>query len=348
MANYPGTITDLRYLKRSNLVPTQQVQKGYYRELIHSYGIDATYFRHNCTFYPFSSGNNVDYTYGEKSTMSYTVSAPLLILAEMFTDINLLNKFGIETNSNGSCYILMDEFTEAFRDTTGVLTSAYITSSISGTVSANNGNLSAYFSNSELDCYVLSSVTNIISGNIHFNSFSRVPVKYNDYTAFSDAYITRYITGSANGNYATSLDISGNGSITGNISASLWYYSTDTTIFGSNWKISPQVGDFFRINFDELNNEEYEITRLYERSLQTDGLNPLLYRYLWKMDVVRRDSSYETVSAASSQEEQLTISKSDENTWHDVVSNEIFDYANEAPTEAPDNKVDLDKVYGGY
>lgn len=352
MTNYPGTISDLRYLKRNDLVPTQQVQKGYYREIIHSYGIDTTYFRHNCTFYPYSSGNNVNYTYGEKSTLSYTVSSPLIILTEMFTDVNLLNKFGIETNANGSCYILMDDFTESFRDTTGVYTSAYITSTLSGSVSAFNTTLSAYFTNSELNCYSISSLINIpsgsIYGDIYLNTFIRVPTRYNDYTAFSSYYTQRYIDGSANGSYNGTVDISGNGSITGTISASLNYYSTDTTIFGPNWKISPQVGDFFRISFDEINSEEYEVTRVYERSLQTDGLNPLLYRYVWKMDVIRRDPSYESVTVSTSAEEQFTTNKVEENNWHDVVSNAIFDYQNQTASEAPDNKTDLDKVYGGY
>jgi hypothetical protein len=355
MANYPGTISSLRHLQRSRLDPEQSTQKMQYQEVIQYFGIDTIYFRHSTEFYDgVVSASNIDYTYGEKPTTSYDTSAPLIVLAEMFADNNLLNKFGIETNSNGSCYILMDDFTEVFRDSLGIQVSSFFETTMINPVSAFNGVISGTFGNSELSAFVLSSInlptSGIYTDVITFNNVYRVPKKLHPYIARSPVYSTRVINGSMDGVYTSNLDISGTGFITSYVSGYLNYFDANlVTKYGPNWKIAPQVGDFFRIDFDELNHEEYEITRLYDRSLQTDGINPLLFRYVWKMDIVRRDPSYENILSGSvSQEEAMTRSKSEQNITHDIMSNFIFDYSSQIIDNKADNKQGLDKVYGGY
>ena len=74
-------------------------------------------------------------------------------------------------------------------------------------------------------------------------------------------------------------------------------------------------------------------------------MNPLLGKYIWKCDCVRRDPSYEDVEGET-QEELLTTSKGEQNQWHEDVSNEIFDYDHE-PVDDIDG-VNSDSVYGDY
>ena len=100
MAIHPGTINtrnDLRYLKRNELQPVQQLQKNYYRELIHSYGVDAVYFRHNIDAFDDDielSAKNYDAIYGEQSNMSYWLSAPIVVFMASMGDTLLMNKLG--------------------------------------------------------------------------------------------------------------------------------------------------------------------------------------------------------------------------------------------------------------
>ncbi len=44
---HPGTISNVRYLQRGRLESAQQLQRGWFREIIEHYGVDATYFRNN-------------------------------------------------------------------------------------------------------------------------------------------------------------------------------------------------------------------------------------------------------------------------------------------------------------
>lgn len=47
--------------------------------------------------------------------------------------------------------------------------------------------------------------------------------------------------------------------------------------------IHPEVGDLLTIDFpDDRHQERYEITDCYDKSLQTDGISPLLHKYVWK------------------------------------------------------------------
>jgi hypothetical protein len=151
---HPGTINEIRYLKRDTIKSEQQLQRGYYRELIHHYGVDATYFRHNVDAFqsvPLSA-KNYDAVYGEQAYTAYWLSGSVIVLMESQGDVAILNKFGIETDGDFDAYILIDDFTEQFRDLVGTSTSDQFSTNLTADIfEGGNGLLSGTLSNTHLN-----------------------------------------------------------------------------------------------------------------------------------------------------------------------------------------------------
>jgi hypothetical protein len=343
-------ITDLRYIRRRNLAHEQNIQKEYFREIVHSYGIDLAYFRKYLDFYHSPSGV-ANYTYGEDSTASYYLSADMVCYMEMMGDSFLLSKFGIETDGDCAIYFTIDDFNEQFRDTIGVEISTHFSADLYSDINTSTALLTGVVEGDGLSGEVRVNVAPVASGGfiqsvsepiIIYPNAVNPDVKgpaYYDYGQYdSTGFLTGILTGYTN--------ISGDGFVSGRVEGDVLHTTKPAELRNITWTdISPQVGDFFRIDFEETNQEEYEITRVHDRNLQTDGLNPLLGKYIWRCDCVRRDPSYEDV-IGDVQEEALTTSKIEQNTWHEDVSNEIFDYDN-TPVDEVDG-TNSDAVYGSY
>tara|TARA_R110002020_G_scaffold148509_9_gene324375 strand:+ start:340 stop:1413 length:1074 start_codon:yes stop_codon:yes gene_type:complete len=347
-------ITQIRYHREEDLEPQREIHRGYFREIIHQYGVDAVYFRKDLNFYESPSGSTVNYAYGEETTATYFLSAGIILYMEMEGDSILMNRFGIETDGDASCYILIEDFTEQFRDSIGTERLYIPDMQISGEIIAGSGVISADI--------IAPGLTGTVSDTLYFNvdslsatgdvsafvdlPFVRTPSVMNPFTKSSPAYVDQATSGTLSGDVFGTLDVSGNGTMSGNLSGSLIYRSTPAEKAGPHWDISPQVGDFFRIQFhDGINNEEYEISRISDKDLVTDGLNPLLDRYIWKMSVTRRDPSYEMVIGDDS-EEPWTQDKSEQSDFHEIESDEIFDYDTES-VDAVDG-TNSDDIYGSY
>ena len=359
MAARPTTVDRIRYLDRSQLVPEQEVFGNYYREIISQFGIDTEYYRHDDRAFAPVSSDVYDYTYGDDTTRSYFFTAPLVIYMEANSDSVNLNRFGIETDGDMVCYIVRDDFTECFRDKLGAPRFDTISAFVSGNIVKHVGPVSGEVSNSEISGYTSIDVsfTNFpCSGGLVSTTVSgdwtRFPVKFNRFVAESEAYTERTVNGTLTGSVNGFLNGLGNGLVSGVVSGDLQYFVEPEQRYGENWGIAPQVGDFFRIDFDELNHEEYEITRVHDKNLESDGLNPLLSRYIWRMDCVRRDPSYEDVvgdEIGNPTEEEFTNDRQFLNDAATIVSDEIFDYDNEIVDEAgADDSTSLDDIYGGY
>jgi len=350
---HPGTINNLRYLKRQLLVPEQTLQKNYFREVIHQYGVDATYYRHDSGFFETPSAIHLNYTYGEDTTVSYWLSSPVVVYMQAIGDSILLNKFGIETDGDFSVYILKEDFTEQFRDLVGSPVQQLFSTTISADISGFSGIISGDIINDEISGFTSALIENLIPGQYEqsfVGDFTRYPKRTNEYTYKSPSYTERNVNGSLSGSYTVNVDIGGVGTASGQVSGTLSYYNEEPgKNNGPHWYIAPQVGDFFRLDFNEDNREEYEITRVYDKELTVEGMNQLLSKYIWKMDVVRRDPSYENVIGGLSgniEEEKTTADRSQFEEWHETVSNEIFNY-DERDVDSVD-KQNSDSVYGGY
>ena len=353
-------VENLRYLKRYNFASEQNLQAGYFREIIHQFGIDTVYMRNDLDFYESPSGTMANYTYGESTSSTYTLSADLIVYFASENDVFMMNGLGIQNDGSHKIYFMIDDFYEKFRDQIGTVTSGEFTDiPLYAEISIGTGILSGNLSADEFDA--------VTSGYIDFmGTTGEVSGYYNrgiiaKYKAVNQLiyhpryyrYDDRYISGDAFGTFSGTIDASGNGTLVGTASSELLYITGPTENTGPYWNIAPQVGDFFRIDFqsDNLpgyigeNHEEYEITQVNDRNLLDNETNPLLGTYVWICDIVRRDPSYENIITDQTEEEHTT-SKLEENIWHENISNSIFDYTKQDADNH--DTVNMDNVYGGY
>lgn len=102
-------------------------------------------------------------------------------------------------------------------------------------------------------------------------------------------------------------------------------------------KIHPDVGDIVRIDFpDEENAEKYEITDCYDKSLQTDGISPLLHKYIWKCKARRYINNHD----------DLDVSEADQRLQEKLDVEAKIDEAAAKKISVYENKEDA--AYGGY
>ncbi len=353
-------IEKLSYLKSKNFRSEQNLQGSWLREIIHSFGIDTTYLRKDIDFYESPSGTMSNYTYGESSTSTYFLSADMRVYFFAENDSFIFNGLGIQNDGSHKVYFMINDFYEQFRDQIGTITTGEFQDiSLYADISAGSGYLSGNLSANEFDAMTSGYIDFMgTTGEVSGYYTRPITAKYKAvnqliYHPRYYKYDDRYISGEAFGTFSGFIDTSGNGSLVGTASSELLYITGPAENTGPNWNIAPQVGDFFRIDFqnDNLpgyigqNHEEYEISQINDRNLLDSETNPLLGTYVWVCDVVRRDPSYEDVITPE-QEEEHTTSKSEQNIWHENISNSIFDYGT---TDADSHDtVGMDDVYGSY
>lgn len=351
------TVESIRYLKDENLIPERALYKGYLKEIIQQFGIDAEYFRHDAAFYEEPTGLRPNYIYGEDPTMSFWTSAKIIVYMGMNTDSLLMNKFGIETDGDAECYVLIDEFREQFRDMIGTPIFDSVNITVSANIVGGKGYITGDIVRPELDGYVSIpfdhsdlQVTGPVSGVTVTKYLNHKPSP-NPYIKNPDYYdTTRVVTGDITVTWSGNIDQFGNGTITGTAVGDIFYYTSPGRRSGAGESLSPQVGDFFRLGFDSEygNHEEYEITQLSSKDLTPSGTNPLLSRYMWKMSVVRRDPSHEIVQdkKPADAQEEWTADNVRLTDINEMESNDRFNYDNTVVDKY--DKVSSDSVYGGY
>ena len=105
--------------------------------------------------------------------------------------------------------------------------------------------------------------------------------------------------------------------------------------------IHPEVGDIVTIDFPNAQSrEQYEITECFDRNLASDGINPLLHKYIWKCKARRhidcKEDFPETNEANDRWSESIDLLNNAEEKMHDDKTISMYDET------APD------KIYGGY
>lgn len=104
--------------------------------------------------------------------------------------------------------------------------------------------------------------------------------------------------------------------------------------------IHPEVGDIIAIDFpDERNREKYQITDCYDKSMQPDGISPLLHKYIWKCKAKRYVESYEDDTGLEANEAD---DRQDEAMKHDMVVEEQIQEKIQKYDEGDQ------EAYGGY
>lgn len=144
-------------------------------------------------------------------------------------------------------------------------------------------------------------------------------------------------TGSQFGN----LNFTSAGSVvtfSGTLSTDINYYDPSSTS-KYEYNITPQVGDFFRMQFFDENQEEFEITQITDDNLLSDGINPLLGVYVWKCQAVRRIPSHEDVTGEQPTESEM---------FNDEIQNIQSTAIEKIADTIHDYTTGEDLIYGGY
>ena len=340
---------ELRYVKRQNLEHEAKVIGNYYRDIIRSYGVDCLYLKHNIelpkSYNTELTKNNVwKMVYGYDSNVDYTkLSANMITYMEVENDIFLLNKYGYTPEVDTNFYFDINEFAATFATQLGSYIEYQIpTYEISGNII--DGNIE----------YNLDFITDIVSGRININSNITELSGYiqGSISDLSDPiqnipvneYIARYKTYDIVGGEipiiaflkydATDLY---NGTFTGTINGSYLYYNL-SEICKYIDLIRPKVGDVICVDFpNSSNSEQYEITDCFDKKLTTDGINPLLHKYIWKCKATRRIDSHENINSEEMNSNQfMDILKKKQYADNDIA-NQIEDYSDSS-----------DDIYGGY
>lgn len=103
--------------------------------------------------------------------------------------------------------------------------------------------------------------------------------------------------------------------------------------------IHPEVGDVITIDFpDENNRQQFEITECNDKNLASDGINPLLHRYIWKCKARRYINSGEDFPEKNEANERLEEKLDFLNNTDEILDKQIGRY----------DEKNNDAVYGGY
>jgi hypothetical protein len=342
------TPNDLRFMRRNSLEQERKIFENYFHDLIYNYGLDTEYFRQDTKYpekwdlTPTLSGLE-DLIYGENANTTYYLSGDMIIYVEIENDIFELNKWALMPNENISLYFTVNDFSTKFASQLGSKKNFADTIEFTGTHTG-TGTLEisgAFIANDILSGIISTSIPASSTGSVEVSSFSvdidtdvgyKIPI--NEHIAISNNYTVSggEYTGASYGTITMGLTSYTCEAVVG----VLYYEPTSPNQF--NTTIMPQVGDFFRMPFFDGNYEEYEITNIADRVLTTDGINPLLGKYIWKCSAVRRAPSFEDVIGEDQMESNAmqNIQNLQANAIENIADT-INDYSNND-----------DDVYGGY
>ena len=115
---------------------------------------------------------------------------------------------------------------------------------------------------------------------------------------------------------------------------------SDTTLAGKYMdKIHPDVGDVVTIGFpSQGSRQQYEITECTDKRITSDGINPLLGKYVWLCKAKRRVDNQEGVPERNEDDERIREGMEFLNDADEVIARKIADYDDE----------ETDAAYGGY
>jgi hypothetical protein len=315
--------------------------------------------------------------YGENMDTTYFLSGGLVLYMEVENDVFELSKFGLEPNENLTVYFGVKDFETKFIHQLGAKKAYVDNISFSGTHSGTStieissnfagnqtntgwldefGNYNTdeekhYDTNVNRDFEAGTGLSGLIKTEVSAKTSGKTTKAFDIFfpnvnTASLRLPINPHIAGTqyykASGGSYTAYS---NGTV--NFTTSTYSGSADVAVLYHditpknkyNVKIRPYVGDFFRMQFFDDNQEEYEITNIQDRTITPDGINPLLGKYVWKCNAVRRTPSFEEVSGIVQNEENMFNKEIQGLQSYAVekIADSIYDYTSGE-----------DDVYGGY
>jgi len=361
MAVNQNDLNELRYIRRENLKQESKIVGNWYRDLLRSYGVDCNYYKLKLP-YPevfktvVDQNNIVRAAYGEDPDPNYKVSAEMITYMEVENDIFQLNKFGAFPSTNVNFYFDSKDFATSLAYKLGQykeypIDEQQIEIEFEADEADKFENLTVPFA-----CAILSGECVIPFGDdfeFDLNKKASIPV---DVVSTSepklDFPVNEYIYKSFN--YTLSASIAdeivlrfdfivketkpGLYKLTGTLKGVVLFRDLSLVSKYSE-EIHPEVGDVITIDFpDAKSREQYKITEAVDINLASDGINPLLHRYIWKCKAIRYVPNASNEIPEKNLANERVLEKMDaDNFASEIIAKKISEY--------PNNE---DDIYGGY
>jgi hypothetical protein len=340
----------LKYLRADSVSAAQSFHLEYYKDLISSYGVTAKYLRQDSTF-PNDLREQYSNLIYDENYSSYNTSAELPIYLEATADAFIMSKYGIEPDQHYRMFCTIKDFEFAFASLAQQqVVSTTVPFNIS--VSAYSGVVSALYNSPDtflsgvISGTIIPSASGIVSGVAlsQYHNYSD-DILVNPMIALPNAWdYVKATFSSFHGPYAGFLNASGTGSVSGTLSGIVVYKRLGAFEPNKYQNITPLPDDFFEIPFSDDNKEQYTITNVIDRDLMPNGINPLLQKYIFACEIVRRTYSQETgllSGETKNNSDMIDIEKQTE----EYLSDKLFDYNLQA---AGVDAAKSDRIYGSF
>ncbi len=331
----------------------QNVIQQHYDDMIRTNGIDLAYFRKYNTFFKDGEENHANIIYGEDTTAEYYLSADIRAFLNITKQDFAFNMMGYEAMEEIEIVISIEDFRARFASLIGTVSSDVFCVPVHGDLTT--GEYFGYIDVPEFyaEFYGTIPENNYLSGiypitkeralnSQFFKSISRISNLYP-----LSGTLDGWLYPEAERGYKVS----------GVISGELKYHTLNNIEESPGWQLAPQVGDFFRLHANDIE-EEYEVNQVISRQLTNEnGINPMFGTYVYICKATRRQASQETVSPTNidnsispdldslineiqgEEKQQPTYSKSKNNKNQNKMATGIFNYEDDKNS---------DNTYGGY
>lgn len=273
-----------------NAEAIKYIQK-HFDDMIRIYGIPLTYFRKKNTFFEQDlSKKTANPIYGEDRCADYYIEQEVRAFLNITEYQWLYNAMGFEAQEQITIYISIPDFQDKFIEQVGSLTTEEIEVEVEGNLTFRE--VTGVIDRPEFYATLYGELDDKNNVEI-FPKAEQRPIGSafykSDVVHVSQKLPTIY--GSLKGKIKS--DPNDFRKIKGKVKGSLQFPSLQNKDSGPTWKIAPQVGDFFKLNYPEIT-EEYVITEIFDRILNNNGgINPLLGKFVYQCTATRRNPSHE-------------------------------------------------------
>ena len=361
MAVNQNDLNELRYIRRQNLTQESKIVGNWYRDVLRSYGVDCNYYKLKIP-YPeifktvVDQNNIVRAAYGEDPDPNYKISAEMITYMEVENDIFQLNKFGAFPSTNVNFYFDSKDFATALAYKLGQfkeypIDEQIITIEFTADEAEDFKDLTVPFTSK-----ILSGECTIPFGgdfNFDIDKKASLPVEVvNSTPPELDFPVNEYIYKSFNYslsaadaddivlsfNFIVKETYPGIYKLSGKLTGVVLFRDL-SMISKYAEEIHPEVGDIVTIDFpDAKSREQYQITEAVDINLASDGINPLLHRYIWKCKAIRYVPNASSQIPEKNLANERVLEKMDaDNFASEIIAKKISEYPN-----------DEDDIYGGY
>lgn len=359
---------EIRYMKRDNLHEESKIIGNYYSDIINQYGIDCNYYKINIPYMEIFKSiidNNtmILHAYGQETHPDYHISTDMVTFCEMESDLLELNKYGIIPNVDVNFYFDSTNFATQLAYELGQLKEYKIKEKeiIVENIPELTGRMRFRFDD-PIDFESVDKIgQTVLSGKFiadipyweydteysvpckvieHGDMKIEFPTNWAIYKSFKYRLATKkFLDNFIMLKYHIERDEErGINVLHGTIEGATLF--RDLNKVGKYLElIHPDVGDVITIDFpDSKSRQQYEITDCYDKRLTTDGINPLLHKYVWKCKAKRRIDAGEDIPEINEDNERMEEKIDMLNNVDEIIADKISKYDDDAS----------DAAYGGY